>query len=146
VQSETTLNALAQVDREIIESRVRRIFEEGLENHPRAMLDFVAEDIVYHVGGSWMAFPCAGPVRGKANVARAFMSMATQYENMESTLHTVVIDGEQVAVRRTARIRHRGTNRVANVNVAHFLRFRDGLIVSMSEVADTIVLACLDEV
>jgi ketosteroid isomerase-like protein len=145
LRSKETLDALAKIDRELIETRVRRLLQLRLDNNLREVMNHVAEDIVFDVRGSWMAFPSAGPVKGKANVARAFMSIATQYQNLGSTVHSMIIDGEQVAMRRTARVRHRGTNRVADVDIADFVRFRDGLVVALSEVADSVVLAQLDE-
>jgi len=128
-----------------METRVRRLFQLRLQNKLREMLDLAADDVVFEVRGSWMAFPYTGPVKGKANVAKALMSLATQYENMGTTLHAVLVDGEQVALRRSSRIRHRGTNRVADVDLATFMRFRDGLIIFYAEVANTAVLARLDE-
>ena len=145
MRSNETLNALAQVDRDLIETRVRRLLQLRRDNNLREVMDYVADDMVFDVRGSGMAFPHAGPVKGKANVARAFMSIATQYENLNSTVHSLIIDGEQVALRRTARVRHRGTNRIADVDVADFIRFRDGLVVALSEVVDSAVLARLDE-
>ncbi|MCW2273186.1 hypothetical protein GJ654_03630 [Rhodoblastus acidophilus] len=146
MRSKETLNALAEVDRQLIETRVRRLLELRAENNLRAMLDYVADDIVFEVRGGWMALPYSGPVKGKANVAKAMMCLMTQYENLGSTVHSLTIDGESVAIRRTARVRHRGTNRVADVDIADFVRFRDGLVIGLSEVADTVTLAELDEI
>ncbi|MCW2282421.1 ketosteroid isomerase-like protein [Rhodoblastus acidophilus] len=146
MRSKDTLNALAEVDRQLIETRMQRLLELRAENNLRAMLEYVAEDIVFEVIGDWMALPFSGPVKGKANVAKAMMSLMTQYENLGSTVHSLSIDGENVALRRTARVRHRGTNRVADVAFADFIRFRDGLVIGFSEVADTVTLAELDEI
>ena len=145
MRSKETLNALAQVDRELIATRVRHLLRLRAENNLREMMNYFAEDIVFVVSFNWMALPYAGPIKGKANVARALMSITTQYENLGSTVHSLLIDGEQVALRRTARVRHRGTNRVADVDIADFIRFRDGLVVALSEVADSVALAQLDE-
>jgi len=146
LRSKETLSALAQVDRELIKTRVLRLLELRSANNLRDVMDYIAEDIVFDVRGSWMAFPYSGPINGKANVARAFVSIATQFENLGSTVQSLIIDGEQAAMRRTARVRHRGTNRVANVAVADFIRFRDGQVVALSMVADSVVLAHLDEI
>lgn len=145
MRGKETLDALAQVDRELIKTRVYRLLKLRADDNLREMLEYAADDIVYDVRGDWMAFPFSGPVKGKANVAKALMSLTTQYENLGSTVHSLIIDGEQVALRRTARVRHRGTNRVATVAVADFVRFRDGLVIALSEVVDSAVIAQLDE-
>lgn len=77
MRSKETLNALAEVDRQLIETRVRRLLELRAENNLRAMLDYVADDIVFEVRGGWMALPYSGPVKGKANVAKAMMCLTT---------------------------------------------------------------------
>lgn len=145
MQSEEALNALAEIDRDLIETRLKHLIELRAANDLRAMLDYVAEDIVYEVRGNWMALPQMGPIRGKANVARALISLTTQYENLGSTVHDLLIDGEHVAIRRTARVRHRGTNRVADIQIADFVRFRNGMVIAFHEVADTLALAQLDD-
>ncbi|MBB4196989.1 hypothetical protein CCR94_23540 [Rhodoblastus sphagnicola] len=145
MRGKEALDALAQVDRDLIETRLRLLVDLRAENDLRAMMEYAAEDIVFDVRGNWMALPSMGPIRGKANVARALISLTTQYENLGSTLHDLLIDGERVAMRRTARVRHRGTNRVADVQIVDFVRFRDGLVVSLSEVSDSLALARLDE-
>jgi ketosteroid isomerase-like protein len=146
LRSKETLNALAEVDRQLIETRIRRLLELRAENNLRGMLEYLAEDIVFEMRGDWMALPYSGPVKGKANVAKAMMCLMTQYENLGSTVHSLSIDGENVALRRTARVRHRGTSRFADVELADFVRFRDGLVIGFTEVADTAALAELDEI
>lgn len=146
MRSEETLGALAQVDRQLIETRVRHLLELRAANDLRGMLDYAAEDIVYDVRGDWMAFPFSGSVKGKAMVARALVSIATQFENLGSTIHDILIDGERVAIRRTARVRHRGTSKTADVAIADFARFRDGLVIELVEITDSLALTRLDEI
>jgi ketosteroid isomerase-like protein len=146
LRGKETLDASAPVDREFIEARLRRLMEMRAANDHRGMLEYVAEDIVFDVRGNWTVFPFAGPVKGKDMVARALMSIATQFENLGSTVKEIVIDGDRVAIRRTACIRHRGTSKTAYVDFADFIRFRDGLVIEFAEIADSVVLARLDEV
>jgi ketosteroid isomerase-like protein len=145
MRSEEALKALARVDRELIESRVELILGLRKANRLREMMDYIAEDIVYNVSGNWMALPFVGQVKGKANMARALVSIATQFENLGSEIHDLLIEGERVALRRTSRVRHRGTNRVADVAIVDFLRFRDGLVIELSEVTDSLKLTQLED-
>ncbi len=145
MQSLEDLTKIAHVDRELIETRIHRLCDMRSADDLRGILDYAAEDIVYEARGHWMSFPFQGSVKGKAQVAKALMSIATQFENLGSTVRKIVIDGEQVAVWRTSRLRHRGTGKAANIEVADFLRFRDGLVVEFLEIADSTSLAQLDE-
>jgi ketosteroid isomerase-like protein len=145
VQSDETLRKLGVLDRDLIERRVRALFEMRAAGNLRGMLEYVAEDIVFNVRGVWAAFPYAHPVHGKKLVADAIAMIAVQFENMGSVVHDLIIDGERVAIRRTARLRHRGTGKVGEVAFADFIRFRDGLIVEFTEVADSMSLAQLEE-
>jgi ketosteroid isomerase-like protein len=145
VQSDETLRKLGVIDRELIERRVHALLEMRAAGNLRGMLDHAAEDIVYNVRGNWAAFPYTRPVHGKKLVAEALAMIGVQFENLGSVVHDLVIDGERVAIRRTATIRHRGTGKVGEVDIADFVRFRDGLVVEFTEVADSMALAQLDE-
>ena len=87
-----------------------------------------------------MAFPDSSPMRGKANVAPALMSIATQFENLGSTMHEIVIDGERVAMWRAARLRQRAPT-------ASSMRRSRTLFVSatVSEVVDSAAMAAPDD-
>jgi ketosteroid isomerase-like protein len=67
-----------------------------------------------------------------------------RYENLGSVIHEFMIDGEQVALHRTATIRNRGTGATMDVDICNFARFRDGLIVEFSEYPDTAAIARLE--
>ncbi len=146
MRREETLEALAQVDRELMETRLKHLMELRASNDLTGMLDYVAEDIVFDARGNWMAFPFSGPVKGKAMLARALVSISTQFENLGSTIHDILIDGERVAIRRTARLRHRGTSKTADIAIADFVRFREGLVSEVFEFADSSALERLGEI
>jgi ketosteroid isomerase-like protein len=145
MQSDETLRKLSALDRELIERRVRAMLEMRAAGDLRGMLDYAAEDIVYNLKGSWASFPYASPVCGKKMVAQALAIIAMQFENMGFVIHELVIEGNQIALRRSVKLRHRGTGKVGNVDIADFLRFRDGLVVEFTEVADSIALTQLEE-
>lgn len=66
------------------------------------------------------------------------------YENLGSTIHELVIDGDRAALHRAAKLRNRGTGEVVSIDVCDFFRFRDGLVVEFSEYPDSAALAKLD--
>jgi ketosteroid isomerase-like protein len=145
VQSDETLHKLGALDRELIEARVHAILERRAVGDVLGMLDFATDDIRINIKGDWAAFPYQRPVVGKKMVAEALSMIAIQYENLGSVVHELIIDGDRVAMRRTAGIRHRGTGKAAEIEIADFLRFRDGLVADFFEIIDTAALARLDD-
>jgi ketosteroid isomerase-like protein len=90
-------------------------------------------------------FPFSRPVRGKAAATHALRGIFTHFESLGSEIHDIVIDGDRVAVRRTTRLRHRGTGRSEGIAVVDFLRFRDGLVTELTELLDSLAMARLEE-
>jgi len=94
-----------------MEQRIRALLKMREDGDLAGLLSYAAPDIVYDIRGNWAAFPFSEPVRGKAMTAQALKMIAMHCENLGNVVHGIVIDGDQVAVRRTATIRHRGTGR-----------------------------------
>jgi len=131
-------------DRVLMEQRIRALLQMREDGDLAGLLSYAAPDIVYDIRGNWAAFPFSEPVRGKAMTAQALKMIAMHCENLGNVVHGIVIDGDQVAVRRTATIRHRGTGKVGPVEISDFVRFRDGLVVELVESADPVALAWLE--
>jgi ketosteroid isomerase-like protein len=131
-------------DRDFIEQRIRALLKMREDGDLAGLLSLAAPDIIYDIRGNWSAFPFSEPVRGKEMTAQALMMIAVHCENLGNVLHDIVIDGDKVALRRTATIRHRGTGKVGTVEISDFVRFRDGLVVELVESADPVTLAWLE--
>ncbi len=145
VQSDETLGRLGRLDREMIEHRVRTIFERRAIGDMPGVIEYAAEDIFYNVQGNWTIYPFSQPVRGKKLFVEAMARMAAIYENLGSIIHEMVIDGERVALHRSSRIRHRGTGETRSIDVCDFLRFRDGLVIEFAEYPDSAAIAKLND-
>lgn len=136
MQSLLTLRKLGDVDREMIEHRVRTICERRAEGDVPGMLEYFSADIVCHTRGGWSIATFPRRLVGKAEVAEAYRLINIQYENLGSEIHELVIDGDQVALHRTITIRNRGAGQKYTFDVMNFARFRDGLVVELSEYLD----------
>jgi ketosteroid isomerase-like protein len=146
MQSLRNPDLIAAADRELVELRIHAYFELLATGRDfAALMEYFAEDVVFELVGNWSIFPQAGRVRGKDAWARAITTIYTHVENMGSTLHDLVIDGDRVALRRTTRLRSYGTGRVGDVMIADFLRLRDGLVVEFTEIVDSLAIATLEE-
>jgi ketosteroid isomerase-like protein len=144
MQSEEFFRELGVVDRELIEHRVRTIFERRAAGDIAGILEYAAEDISYNVRGNWTLYPFSRPLRGKALAAQMLATIEVMYENLGSTIHELVIDGDRVALHRTSKMRNRGSGEVIQLDVCDFIRFRDGLVVEFSEYPDSAALERLD--
>ncbi|MGO8737471.1 nuclear transport factor 2 family protein [Rhodoblastus sp.] len=144
MQSEQYIRKLGVLDRELIEHRVRTVFERRAAGDVPGILEYAAEDISYDVRGNWTLYPFSRPARGKAVVAQMLATIEMMYENLGSILHELVIDGDRAALHRTSQLRNRGTGQVVSLDVCDFIRFRDGLVVEFSEYPDSAALERLD--
>jgi uncharacterized protein len=128
----------------MIEHRVRTIFERRAAGDVPGLVRYAAEDIFYNVQGGWTIYPFSRPARGKTLFAQALAMVDVMYENLGSTIHEMVIDGERVALHRTSNMRNRGTGETRAIDVCDFLRFRDGLVIEFAEYPDSAAVARLD--
>ncbi len=135
MQATETSERLAQVGRALMESRVREIFALREVGDIAGMMQLTAADIVCFPPTSWRgAFPRT--IIGREAVAEAFRLRNIQYENLGSTIHAVLVDGDRVVVHRTSAVRDRGGSRRYVYDAIDFFRFRDGLIVEFTEFPD----------
>jgi uncharacterized protein len=144
MQSEDALHRLGELDREMIEHRLRAIFERRAEGDVPGMLEYAAEDILYSTRGNWTLYPFVRTVRGKEAVRQILATVDVMYENFGSTIHELVIDGDRAALHRTSHLRNRGTGERISIDVCDFARFRDGLIVEFAEYPDSAALMRID--
>jgi ketosteroid isomerase-like protein len=145
MQSRRQLADIAAGDRALFETRIRQMLELCAAGNLAAMMDHVSEDIVYEMVGNWSMFPFSQPVRGKEAFAHALGFIFTHFQSLGSDIHDIVVDGDRVAVRRTTRLRNIGTNLEDDIAVMDFVRFRDGLLVELTELVDSLAMARLEE-
>jgi len=137
-------NTIAGLDREMIEHRVRTIFERRAEGDRQGLMDYLDENVVYRVQGNWTLYPFSQTIHGKENFAKLMAAIEIMYENFGSTIHEMLIDGEKVALHRTSRMRNRGTGAVHEVDLCDFLTFSDGLVIEFAEYPDSVAIAKLN--
>lgn len=145
MQSLQLLTRIPTVDRDFIASRLEAINNRLVARDLPGLLALFSDDVIFELIGNWSIFPSARRARGKEAWTRALTTIYTQVQNLGSTVNDVVIDGDFVALRRTTRLRNYGTGRVGDVEFADFLRFRDGLIVEITEIVDSLAIARLED-
>jgi ketosteroid isomerase-like protein len=145
VQSADLLRKLGEVDRELIEGRVRMFCELRANGDLSSMLEYAAPDVTCFMRGHWSLAVYPRPLVGKEAVAEAYRQLNIRYENLGSIVHELLIDGDRVALHRTTSIRNRGGGQEHTFDVINFMRFRDGLVVEFSEYCDPAAIAALNE-
>ncbi len=145
MQSSDALRKLGELDREMIEHRARTLCERRADGDIAGMMDYFAEDVVCFTRGQWRRVTFPQRIAGKAAVREAYRLLNIEYENLGSTIHELLIDGDRVALHRTTSVRHRGTSQVFTFDVMNFARFREGLVVEFSEYPDLGAMAMFED-
>jgi ketosteroid isomerase-like protein len=131
-----TRELLDRGGRAMMENTVREIFALREAGDIDGMAQLIAHDIVCFPPTSWRHAKFPRTIRGRQAVAEAFRVRNVQYQNLGSTIHSVLIDGDRAVVHRTSTIRERGGSREYTYDAIDFFRFRDGLVVEFSELPD----------
>ncbi len=138
-----TKTSTATTEREYIEHAILDIVGLRARGDMAGLMKYASPDIVF-TGGSWRNYPLNAPRQGKDACADMANQVNIAFENLGSTINSLVVDGDRVAMQRTARIRNRGTGRTVSIEICNFLRFRDGLVIEFSEYPDTVAAAQLE--
>jgi ketosteroid isomerase-like protein len=125
---------IGAVDRDLIEQRIRRLYDRWAHGDVEAMSEFLAPDVVFPALGFWTGM--RPPIYGRKQAIRAMREWGETFENITSVLHEIIIDGDRVVVHRTGVGRLRDSGRRYQCDFISFFRFRDGLIVEYSDYPD----------
>jgi ketosteroid isomerase-like protein len=144
LKAQCTIQDRAEIDRALIEQRIRGMLDRRERDDTEGMFEYFADDCVYSAS-SWQGSPVRIELHGKQACAHLAHQLSVQFENFGTIIHKLIVDGQQVAVHRTSRLRNRGTGKTVEVDIWNFLTFRDGLIAEFAEYPDTRFMAALDD-
>jgi ketosteroid isomerase-like protein len=136
VQTLEAKRSLADLDKDLLHERVVAIFAHWEAGNIDRMLDFATDDIVWFPPSTWRYAVYSRRIVGKAAVREALRQRDINYDRMISTVHRIIVDGEEAAVHRTTTIRERGSGALHTFDCVNFLRFRDGLVCEFQEFPD----------
>ena len=137
LDAETT-RALTAVDRDLIEARVRAMYEVRVHSTGEAVgMEYFTHDVVFEVVGNPRVHSFCGRRIGADAMREALKAIRVELEISRHILHEIIIDGDRVAVRRTIHLRGRGAGRVHEVETLDRILIRDGLIAEMEQFVDT---------
>ena len=105
-------------------------------------MEFASPDLIYK-GAIHGGRPHGVSRRGKDACTELGRAMNVFFEYVTHRIDELVVDGDRVALKRTARLRSRGSGIEVDVAICNFLTFRDGLMVVLEEYPDTQAVAGL---
>ncbi len=100
------------------------------------MLRYFAPDVVvqYHCTKEGLFLP--GVLHGRAAFKENIRLTDIEYEPLGSEVIDILVENGNTAVRWRNSWRHRGTGSVSTLDMAHFLRWRNGQVVEVFEYLD----------
>ncbi|HWV44256.1 nuclear transport factor 2 family protein [Pseudorhodoplanes sp.] len=118
-------------------------FYRGYVNRDPALLDAVMhDDVVWRLAGPGEQFEMETAHRGKAAAIELVTRIIPCFFHITGfEFEHLVVQGDLVATYGHLRARQRDTGRSLCFRSAHFLRFRDGRLVSFRGIADTFDMA-----
>lgn len=118
-----------------------RFYAARLANDIDSCLACFSPNVVLEVVNATGLFLFDGGQAGKAAMRRSIEANQTEIEILGIDVNDMLIDGERVAVRRSLRMRGRGTGSERTVELFEYGRVVDGLIVELFQHLDTATAA-----
>ena len=82
-------------------------------------------------------FPYLGRQHGKAAIAETMKKVHAEFEFLAYQPIFMVVEDDNAGTIVMARLRQRSTDRIIQLLMAHFIRFRDGRIIELREFMDS---------
>jgi ketosteroid isomerase-like protein len=120
-----------------LKARLYEFYEAASAGNLDAFADMLDEDIDFTTNAPAEVFSYLGRRRGRAEVKEMLRAVHNEFESMTFLPLSLVIEGEAAS----ALVSVQGTQRATGASIqffaAHFIRFRDGLVVEYRSVIDT---------
>ncbi len=122
--------------RALIQKRIQEIFALRVAGDIEGLMAYVADEVVCFPATNWGHARYPYTLRGKAAVREAFLLREVNYAILPSTIHRILIDGDQAIVYRTCQVQSRGGGKRLTFDSVDTFRFRDGLVIEFNELCD----------
>lgn len=134
---------------QLIENEKRRRMHELVRSRMtydvQNLVEHFVEDVELNYSCSRLGLVPPGQWRGRDALRAHLRRVDVDYEPIEAEVLAVLVEGDNTALRWLSSWRHRATGQVHRMELAHFLRWRNGLIAEMYEFRDqTSVSHCSD--
>jgi ketosteroid isomerase-like protein len=127
----------AELTGEEIRQRLVEITRARLEGRIDLVTQHFAPDVVVHNNCAKCGLPTPRVIHGRDAFAASLRRAEEEFEPLEGEIQQILVEGALNAMRWRTRWRHRGTGRLWPLDMAYFLRWRDGLVAEMHEYLDS---------
>lgn len=116
--------------------RVHEIVRSRMSGDISAMVKYFVEDVELNYNCARLGMLPPGHWRGRDALREHLRRVDIDYEPLDAEILTVLVEGDRTVVRWVSNWRHRATGKVCLMDMAHFLRWRNGLVAEMDEFVD----------
>ena len=95
-------NTAGETRRAFLERAVREFLDLRAQGDVEAMLEWIAPDFVYNPCGAWSKAPYVPDRCDRVTFGEALRLFNVEYELLDSEIHELLVDGDRVALHRTA--------------------------------------------
>jgi ketosteroid isomerase-like protein len=99
--------------------------------------ELIHDDVDWIIYGPMQVFAFASHRRGKAAVLAALGGIAQEYMLERYEPQIMIVDADRAAAMSDVAFKQRSTGRTVTMQLANFLRFRDGRLIEFREFANT---------
>src|ERR1700750_1386103 len=118
-------------------NRILEIYEDFAKARMDRLSEILDEKIDFISHAPTDVFPYLGRRLGRAEVLKALTEVHNKLEVLSFWPITTVVEGDQAALTVLINVKERTTGKTANFLAAHFLRFRNDLIVEYRAIIDS---------
>jgi ketosteroid isomerase-like protein len=136
VQTLEVTRKLSEIDRELLRERLKSMLFHMDKGDIDGMLEHIAPDVVCFPRNSWGHAHYPRQVVGREAMREAFRQRYINYVVTYSVIHKMLIDGDDVAVHRTATLQERGSSVSHTFDCILMVRFRAGLVIEFCVLPD----------
>ena len=108
-----------------------------LRNQPAKFIEYFHPDAAWHLIGKIRDYSFAGVYRGHAEILGLMKRIDAEVALSDHRILNIVVEGDTIAIRRSALARHHGTAAVEKLVIGNYARFRDDKIAEAYEYLDT---------
>jgi ketosteroid isomerase-like protein len=124
-----------------IEQLVRKLYTARIAGDLDEMMRCLAPDVHFELVGDPTASPVAARSLGHDNIRPHLAALVYAFKFHSEDIITLIVEGSKAAVRSRARITSTLTGATIDTELADFIEFKDGRIVSFIQFCDTALAA-----
>ena len=125
--------------------RVSEMTKYRMSGQIELMLQYFVPEVIVHCHSTKEGLFLPGVLRGRDALRENIRRIDAEYEPIDAEVLDILVEKANTAVRWRNAWRHRGSGYPRALDMAHFLRWKDGLVTEMFEYLDyhgMMALAC----